>query len=60
MSDYPMLISNKLHSFRNFVAQSYGYDRERTNFNQKKIITGTCFYHERGKLTLINKLPMFS
>ena len=21
MSDYPMLISNKLHSFRNFVAQ---------------------------------------
>ena len=23
MSDYPMLISNKLHSFRNFVAQSY-------------------------------------
>ena len=23
MSDYPMLISNKLHSFRNFVSQSY-------------------------------------
>ena len=23
MSDYPMLISNKLHSFRNFMAQSY-------------------------------------
>ena len=23
MSDYPMLISNKLHSFRNFVIQSY-------------------------------------
>ena len=23
MSDYPMLISNKLHSFRNFTAQSY-------------------------------------
>ena len=23
MSDYPMLISNKLHSFRNFVAQTY-------------------------------------
>lgn len=23
MSDYPMLISNKLHSFRNFVAQKY-------------------------------------
>ena len=23
MSDYPMLISNKLHSFRNFFAQTY-------------------------------------
>ena len=24
MSDYPMLISNKLHSFRNFYMQNYG------------------------------------
>ena len=23
MSDYPMLISNKLHSFRNFLIQNY-------------------------------------
>ena len=23
MSDYPMLISNKLHSFRNFIQQRY-------------------------------------
>ena len=23
MSDYPMLISNKLHSFRNFLSQKY-------------------------------------
>ena len=23
MSDYPMLISNKLHSFRNFYGQTY-------------------------------------
>ena len=23
MSDYPMLISNKLHSFRNFTLQKY-------------------------------------
>ena len=23
MSDYPMLISNKLHSFRNFLMQKY-------------------------------------
>ena len=27
MSDYPMLISNKLHSFRNFTEQIYNkYD----------------------------------
>ena len=25
MSDYPMLISNKLHSFRNFQLQKYIY-----------------------------------
>ena len=25
MSDYPMLISNKLHSFRNFSLQSYKF-----------------------------------
>ena len=26
MSDYPMLISNKLHSFRNFDLQIYVYN----------------------------------
>ena len=26
MSDYPMLISNKLHSFRNFLLQTYEKD----------------------------------
>ena len=25
MSDYPMLISNKLHSFRNFRGQMYNF-----------------------------------
>ena len=25
MSDYPMLISNKLHSFRNFLMQTYTF-----------------------------------
>ena len=25
MSDYPMLISNKLHSFRNFLLQRYDF-----------------------------------
>ena len=26
MSDYPMLISNKLHSFRNFNKQKYNFN----------------------------------
>ena len=25
MSDYPMLISNKLHSFRNFMVQKFTF-----------------------------------
>ena len=29
MSDYPMLISNKLHSFRNFSLQNYDFLRFR-------------------------------
>ena len=28
MSDYPMLISNKLHSFRNFLPQSYHFSKK--------------------------------
>ena len=28
MSDYPMLISNKLHSFRNFWVQIYRFFRD--------------------------------
>lgn len=27
MSDYPMLISNKLHSFRNFIVQNYNVQK---------------------------------
>ena len=32
MSDYPMLISNKLHSFRNFVQQIYEITSNNPNF----------------------------
>ena len=39
MSDYPMLISNKLHSFRNFYSQNYEKitynDTMQTNFLQE-------------------------
>ena len=33
MSDYPMLISNKLHSFRNFGLQIYENMKERANIS---------------------------
>ena len=31
MSDYPMLISNKLHSFRNFLLQKYKKNASRAS-----------------------------
>ena len=41
MSDYPMLISNKLHSFRNFPRQKYEnlgeLQTEKIRFNQSKL-----------------------
>ena len=38
MSDYPMLISNKLHSFRNFELQIYKIIRDKqVNFIKKMI-----------------------
>ena len=41
MSDYPMLISNKLHSFRNFRVQNYGIYR---NCFIKSVKLGGFFY----------------
>ena len=40
MSDYPMLISNKLHSFRNFQAQIYQIPYNPRKRYSKKIHTG--------------------
>jgi hypothetical protein len=37
MSDYPMLISNKLHSFRNFLVQRYRFRGNVTSFFEKSI-----------------------
>ena len=37
MSDYPMLISNKLHSFRNFRLQRY--NKQQTNGSQREILS---------------------
>ena len=37
MSDYPMLISNKLHSFRNFVAQKYKKIRKSKQISSRDV-----------------------
>ena len=39
MSDYPMLISNKLHSFRNFARQRYATSAELPNYSAKQYAT---------------------
>ena len=41
MSDYPMLISNKLHSFRNFDEQSYDI----LNMHQHLLRYFLCYIH---------------
>ena len=43
MSDYPMLISNKLHSFRNFQAQTY-------EANKIKVFNDRSAYHSFHQL----------
>ena len=41
MSDYPMLISNKLHSFRNFSLQSY--DEKAKKATSREVKAGESF-----------------
>ena len=54
MSDYPMLISNKLHSFRNFVTAIKTF-YSMANFNRLKIVlaeqqkTGKWLAEQIGK-----------
>ena len=38
MSDYPMLISNKLHSFRNFTLQRYDFSNYLCNVLRDKVL----------------------
>ena len=40
MSDYPMLISNKLHSFRNFYLQIYNIKSKRQNLFGELLLFG--------------------
>ena len=48
MSDYPMLISNKLHSFRNFFSQIYKIIFIKANFSNKIAfanVNGVAYVH---------------
>ena len=47
MSDYPMLISNKLHSFRNFVQQIYEKSPEKAG-KKRRIIRGRAGWSIRN------------
>ena len=44
MSDYPMLISNKLHSFRNFMLQNYEKTIIMTLSNVSKTLLSLSYY----------------
>ena len=53
MSDYPMLISNKLHSFRNFNMQRYEKHPARA-YSHEEIM----FSFPRSLLTEVNDLKV--
>ena len=57
MSDYPMLISNKLHSFRNFRVQNY-----LVLHTFPKMVVGSCcnFYKHRIRLKKCNESDLFA
>ncbi len=61
MSDYPMLISNKLHSFRNFIMQRYG-KREETLSNKCICFPCRIAYaldlYEYRAFPICRKMPM--
>ena len=55
MSDYPMLISNKLHSFRNFVVQRYSFflkhrqNRSKTFLKHRQNRSKTFLKHRQNR-----------
>ena len=42
MSDYPMLISNKLHSFRNFLMQKSEYSTRLSTMLKTLVYSSNC------------------
>ena len=50
MSDYPMLISNKLHSFRNFQAQIYQIPHNTRNRYTKNFLQEKCIKKRENNL----------
>ena len=53
MSDYPMLISNKLHSFRNFYMQSYGFSSNYF-FSRATFYTPCASYYQKQETITLN------
>ena len=54
MSDYPMLISNKLHSFRNFMAQNSQFVLTKFSICAYKILN--VYGCERCKVLVVSGL----
>lgn len=50
MSDYPMLISNKLHSFRNFSMQNYTFFGKWHQFTLKNVTQNSDFVRAKSGL----------
>ena len=50
MSDYPMLISNKLHSFRNFYQQIYNYYHKADMFDKLFIKDFTIYVNNKNRI----------
>ena len=52
MSDYPMLISNKLHSFRNFCVPFLSFGTMNLKIGHSLVMPDRLFYHAKSNLCI--------
>ena len=61
MSDYPMLISNKLHSFRNFILQKYKFSFNNPHFASSDLSitqqTASISFHKSDEAVFLMSNP---
>ena len=55
MSDYPMLISNKLHSFRNFLLQTYTKTLKKARLFNRKVREAQNVYFFMQRRMIVQK-----